>query len=202
MRDLAILLAAMLLAPSSAPPPVRYGGSSTIAETVLKRGVMEAFTARTGVPLQITDEAGTGRGLEALLEGKLDVAGAGRPLTAAEKRSGLVGALVALDAITVYVHRSNPVKDLTREQLRDVLSGRVSNWKAVGGRDVPIVPMVEPPGSRRATFALLHELVLEGAPLAPGARAIELIRDQLLEVSRTEGGISLASVGYLATVEP
>jgi phosphate transport system substrate-binding protein len=203
VRTLAFgLLAAVLSAPSSAPAQVRYGGSSTIAETILKRGVLESFTARGGVPVQIVDESGTGRGLEALLAGKIDVAGAGRPLTSAERRSGLVGTVIALDAVTVYVHRTNPVKDLTREQLRDVLSGKVGSWKAVGGRDVPIVPMVEPPGSQRATFALLRELVLGAAPIAPGARAIELIRDQLAEVARTEGGICLASVGYLATVEP
>jgi phosphate transport system substrate-binding protein len=196
------LLAAMLSAPPSAPAPIRYGGSSTIAETVLKRGVMESFTARTGVPVRIVDEAGTGRGLEALLAGKLDVAGAGRPLTSAERRAGLVATVIALDAVTIYVHRTNPVKDLTREQLRDVLSGKVGSWKAVGGRDVPIVPMVEPPGSQRGTFALLREIVLEGAPIAPVARAIELIRDQLAEVARTEGGICPASVGYFATVEP
>ncbi len=114
MRALAIGLAAVLSAPASAPAPVRYGGSSTIAETILKRGVIESFTARTGVPVQIVDESGTGRALEALAAGKLDVSGAGRNLTSAEKRAGLVGAVIALDAITVYVHRTNPVKDLSR----------------------------------------------------------------------------------------
>ncbi len=202
MRALAIGLAAVLSAPASAPAPVRYGGSSTIAETILKRGVIESFTARTGVPVQIVDESGTGRALEALAAGTLDVSGAGRNLTSAEKRAGLVGAVIALDAITVYVHRTNPVKDLSREQLRDLLSGKVTSWKAAGGRDLPVVPMVEPPGSQRATFALLRERVLEGAPVAPGARTLELIHDQLAEVARTEGGICLASVGFLATVEP
>jgi phosphate transport system substrate-binding protein len=192
----------------SAPPrqearaTIRYGGSSTIAETILQRGIAKGFQERSGLALRIVDVAGTGRGLEALAAGTLDVSGAGRALTSAERKAGLVGTVVAHDALAVYVHRTNPVKDLTVAQLRDVLAGKVTSWKQLGGRDVQIVPLTEPAASKRATVHLVEELVMKGAAFGPGARELELIAEQLAEVSRSEGAVCVASVGYLAVVEP
>ncbi|HEX9243797.1 MAG TPA: phosphate ABC transporter substrate-binding protein [Anaeromyxobacter sp.] len=205
MRALAIqILATVLTVPAAtlARETVRYGGSSTIAHTVLERGFLDAFRARTGVAVEIVDRSGTGRGLEALAAGRLDVTGAGRPLTAAERKAGLVGTVVAHDALSVYVNRTNPIKDLTRAQLREILSGKVTSWKQLGGRDVKIVLLVEPVASQRATVHLLRELVLEGGAFAPEARELELITDQLAVVSRTEAAVCVASVAYLGSVEP
>ena len=210
MRSLATSLVAAVLASSGpaatpaapAAPAIRYGGSSTIAHTVLQRGILQAFRERTGVDVRIVDVAGSGRGLEALAAGQLDVAGVGRPLDAAERIAGLVGTVVAHDALAIYVHRTNPVKDLSRAQLQEVFSGKVTSWKQLGGRNAPIVPLVEPVASRRATVQLVLERVMDGLPFAPGAQELELLADQLAAVARTEGAICVASVGYLATVEP
>jgi phosphate transport system substrate-binding protein len=198
------LLATVLTAPAATPEPatIRYGGSSTVAGTILQRGILQTFHDRTGIAVRIVDVAGSGRGLDALAAGELDVAGSGRSLTAAEKRAGLVGTLVALDALAVYVHRTNPVKDLGLAQLRNILSGRVTSWRQVGGRDVRILALTEPVRSQRATVHLVQERVLEGAAFGPGVREVELLADQLAAVAKTEGGVCLASVGYLATVEP
>lgn len=209
MRVLATVLAAVVLA-SAAPAPspprepavLRYGGSSTIARTVLQAGVAQAFEERTGVRVKILDVSGTGRGLDELAAGKLDVAGIGRLLTPDERKAGLVATPIAHDALAVYVHRTNPIRGLSREQLRDVLAGRVTSWKQVGGRDVRIVPIVEPIASGRATVQLTVERIMGDVPFAKDARLLELLDEQLAEVSRGEGAIAIASVGLLAVVEP
>jgi phosphate transport system substrate-binding protein len=198
------LVATVLTAPAAAPAPatIRYGGGVTVVETILQRGVGQAFKDRTGIAIQVVDRSGTGRGLDALLAGKVEVAGAGRPLTAAERNAGLVETVIGHDCLVMYVHRTNPVKDLDHAQLRDVLSGKVTSWKQLGGRDVKIVPFMQPVASRRAVVHLVQERVLGGGPFGPGVREVELIPDQLAAVAKTEGGICLASVGYLAAVEP
>jgi phosphate transport system substrate-binding protein len=199
----ACLLAAFLSAPlPGVAREVFYGGSSTVAATVLRGGVARGLEERTGIKVRVVDVSGTGKGLEALAQGKLDVSGAGRPLTDAEKRAGLVGTIVGHDALAVYVNRKNPLKDLREAQLRDILTGKARSWKELGGRDVAVVPLIEPVASGRATVSLLQELVLGGEPFAPEIRELDLLRDQLAEVARSEGAICVASVGFLASLEP
>jgi phosphate transport system substrate-binding protein len=198
MRTNALWLAALLLAPGVASAEVVYGGSSTVAE-VLRGGAATGFQAKGRAKLRIADAAGTGQGLRALAEGKIDLAGSGRVLDAAEKRSGLLGTVIGYDGLALYVHRSNPVTDLSRQQLKAIFTGKVRNWKEVGGRDVAIVPLVEPLASTRATVQLVRELVLEGAAFMPGIRELDQLKDQVSEVARSEGAVCFASVGFLAS---
>jgi phosphate transport system substrate-binding protein len=199
----ACLVTVSFFAPApGAAHEVLYGGSSTVAATVLRGGVARGLEERTGIKVLVVDVSGTGKGLEALAQGKLHVCGAGRPLSDAERRSGLVGTVVGHDALAVYVNRKNPVKDLSAEQLRDILAGKTRSWKELGGHDVAIVPLIEPVESGRATVSLLRELVLGGDPFAHGIREVDLLRDQIAEVSRSEGAVCVASVGFLASVEP
>ena len=146
MRPIAAcLVSASLAFPALAGAgEVRYGGSSTLAATIVQGGLAKSFAERTGVAVRVVDISGTGKGLAELAAGSLQVAGAGRPLSAAEKKAGLVGTVVGHDGLAVYVNRKNPVKDLTRGQLRDIYTGKATSWKELGGRDVRVVPLTEP----------------------------------------------------------
>jgi phosphate transport system substrate-binding protein len=190
---------AALLVPALGAAEVAYGGSSTIAETVIQGGGIEGCQTRTGVKVRVADTSGTGKGLKALAEGKLDVVGAGRALSADEKKAGLLGTIIGYDGLAVYVNKANGVKDLSKSQLKDIFTGKVKSWKELGGKDVPIVPMIEPVASKRATVQLLQEQILDGAPFAPGIKEMEQLPDQMAEVARQEGGICIASIGFLGT---
>ncbi len=194
---------ATLLAPltGAATEGVVYGGSSTLAETVLQGGAIRAFENKTGIKFTVADVSGTGKGIKALADGKLNLVGAGRTLEPAEKKSGLLGTIVGYDGLAVYVNKANGVKSLTKTQLKEIFTGKVKSWKEVGGADVPVVPMIEPVASKRATVALFQELVLDGAPYA-GVREMEQLHDQLAEASRNKGGIAIASIGFLPSVDP
>jgi phosphate transport system substrate-binding protein len=203
MRIAKLLLSLALTAPALAGAgDVLYGGSSTLAETVLQGGVVQGFRAKSGVTVQIVDVSGTGKGLKSLAEGKLNVVGAGRTLTADEKKAGLLGTIVGYDGLAVFVNKANPVKDLSKEQLKDLYTGKVKSWKELGGKDVKIVPMVEPIASKRATVQTVQELVLDGAPFVGGIKEVDQLRDQLAEVARTEGAICVASIGFLQSSPP
>ena len=88
---------------------------------------------------------GSGTGIAALINNSVDIANASRRIKEEEiadaEANGVtpVEFIVARDAIGVIVHPSNPVSQLTRQQLSDIYSGKISNWKELGGEDRPIV---------------------------------------------------------------
>jgi phosphate transport system substrate-binding protein len=189
-----------LLLPMSGAADVTYGGSSTLHDTVLQGGVLQGFQAKTGVKVVIGDISGTGKGLKALAEGKLSIAGAGRTLTLDERKAGLLGTIVAYDGLALFVNRANPVKSLSRDQLKAIYTGKTRSWKEVGGKDLAITPIIEPLSSKRATVQLIQELVLDGAPFLTGIREMEQLHDQVVEVSKSPGAFCVASVGFLSNV--
>src|SRR4051794_6730798 len=103
MRKTSRWVAALLLVPGIASAEVMYGGSSTLAETVLQGGAIKGFESKTGSKLHVADVSGTGKGLKSLTEGKLNVVGAGRVLTAEEKKAGLLGTIVGYDGLALFV---------------------------------------------------------------------------------------------------
>lgn len=157
---------------------------STSMETfvsALAEGYMEIHPDVT-VTAEFT---GSGAGIQALLGGTADIGISSRNLSSAEKESGAVENVAALDGIVVCVGSANPVTNLTRQQLIDIYTGAVTNWSQVGGEDFPIVVVGREAGSgTRSAFeemlgiknvcAYANELDSTGAVMAkvisiPGA---------------------------------
>nr|MBC7245024.1 PstS family phosphate ABC transporter substrate-binding protein [Chloroflexota bacterium] len=88
---------------------------------------------------------GSGTGIAAMINGMVDIANASREMKpeeiAAAKANGInpVEFTVARDAIAVVVHPSNPVQQLTLQQISDIYTGKITNWRQVGGENRPIV---------------------------------------------------------------
>jgi len=88
---------------------------------------------------------GSGTGLAALVNGTVDIANASRQIKAEEvaqaQANGIqpVEHIIARDAIAVIVNPENSVSELTLQQISDIYSGQINNWKEVGGDDRPIV---------------------------------------------------------------
>ncbi len=88
---------------------------------------------------------GSGTGIAALINGTVAIANASRQIKAEEieeaKANGgnPIEFVVARDAIAVVVNAANPVSQLTLQQVSDIYSGKINNWKEVGGEDRPIV---------------------------------------------------------------
>ena len=68
---------------------------------------------------------------------------------------------VAHDALAVILHGDNPVDDLTVGQLKDIYTGKITNWREVGGADMAIRPLVRDRNS--GTYEVFEEMVLDGA---------------------------------------
>lgn len=88
---------------------------------------------------------GSGTGIAALINGTVDIANASRsikPEEAEEAKANGIEAIeftVARDAIAIIVHPRNPVNQLTLQQISDIYSGKINNWREVGGDNRPIV---------------------------------------------------------------
>lgn len=110
---------------------------------------------------------GSGTGIAALINGTVDIANASRAIKPEEiaeaEANGVtpVEHVVARDAIAVIVHPSNPVSQLTLQQISDIYSGKITNWKEVGGEDRPIVLLSRETNSGTHVF-FLEEVLRQG----------------------------------------
>jgi phosphate transport system substrate-binding protein len=186
---------------AAAADELSYSGSSTIGMGILDTGATKAFERQSGIAFKSVDQPGSGKGIQALLDGKVTLAGASRALKAEEKRQKLLGTAVGYDAIAVFVHRNNPVKDLTKEQLKGILTGRIKNWKEVGGKNAPIRPNTEIAGEQRATMLAFQEMAMDNAAYGSGFKEIDFPRDQIVDVAKNENSICSVSYGLLASVD-
>lgn len=124
---------------------LRYAGATTLQRFFMP-GVASLFTSDTAIQVHI-EGGNTGPGISALLNGEVDMAGAGRLLTEAEKSKGLVEHFLGWDVLAIVLHEKNPVENLTFNQLQGIFSGEISNWQEVSGFDKPIVVVTSPQGS-------------------------------------------------------
>ena len=155
----------------SAPPPgsapqaaIENKGSDTMVNLALAWA--EAYGgAHAEVRLSVTG-GGSGTGLAALINGTVDIANASRAIKQEEKEKAQANGIepvefvVARDAIAVIVNPENPVNQLTLPQLSDVYSGKITNWREVGGEDRPIVLLSRETNSGTHVYFLEHVLRL------------------------------------------
>ena len=137
-------------------------GSDTLVNLALAWA--EAWmAAHPEVRISVTG-GGSGTGIAALAAGTVDIANASRAMSTGEietaRANGIepVRHVVALDAIAVVAHPSNPVSRLTLEQVADAYTGRVARWTVVGGEDRPIVLLSRE--SNSGTYVYFLERVL------------------------------------------
>ena len=117
------------------------------SDTCLPLTQLEAETYMKSYPsskITVTG-GGSGVGISALMDGTTDIAMTSRKMKFDEKmklqqaKKTPKEVVVAYDALAVVVNPANKVTDLTREQLEDIFTGKIKNWKEVGGEDMKIV---------------------------------------------------------------
>jgi len=174
-----------------------YSGSSTIGMGILEAGAQKAYEEKTGKKFTLVEMPGSGKGLQTLLDGKVTIAGASRALKKEEKKQNLVGTVIGYDAIAIFVNANNPVQDLSKEQLKGIFTGRIRNWREVGGNDASIEPNTEIAGAKRATMLEFQEMIMDNAPYGEGFRQIDFPRDQIIETAKNKNSICTVSRGLL-----
>ncbi len=170
---------------------IRYDGATTIGLHLLPD--LLPLYERAGHGVSHVGERGTNRGLDAVRAGEVDVAGVMREISGSERAEPLRWALIGYDALGVFVHAANPVRSLTRAQLKGIFTGTLRRWSAVGGSDAEIVLFTELRSGGRGTVVEFRRLALDGADYGAG-RELEDAPDCLREVAADPGGITVASM--------
>ena len=135
-------------------------GSDTIVNLALAWA--EAYQGVKSEVRVSVSGGGSGTGLAALINGTTDIANASRKITPEEiSDAGKNGIQpheieIARDAIAVIVHPANPVQRLTLPQISDIYSGKITNWREVGGEDRPIVLLSRESNSGTHVFFLAN----------------------------------------------
>ncbi|WP_205503793.1 phosphate ABC transporter substrate-binding protein [Rufibacter psychrotolerans] len=183
---------------SSGAAAVTIKGSDTVLP--LAQQEAERFMAKNpGASITVVG-GGTGVGLSALQEGTTDIAMASRELKTEEKlklkgaKKDVKEALIAYDALSVIVHPNNPVTQLTREQLEGIFTGKIANWKEVGGNDEKIVAYSRETSS--GTYEFFREHVLDKKNYANGILMMPATGSIVQSVGQTQGAIGYVGLAY------
>ncbi len=200
----ASLLALLAASPSHAGRPVTVKGSDTMV--ILGQRWAEAFMNQHAGQVVMVTGGGSGTGIAALINGTTDVCQASRPMKPDEKlklrdRFQTMGVEipVAKDGLSIYLHESNPVKDLTIEQLRGIYMGTITNWKQVGGRDATIVLYSRENNS--GTYVFFKDNVLGGRDFSPRAQTLPGTAAVVNAVAKDPNGIGYGGHAYTKGVK-
>jgi phosphate transport system substrate-binding protein len=158
---------------------------------------------RSNAEIKISVSAqGSNTGIKALLEQTADIASSSRYLKtseieqAAAQGISLVPFQIAYDCILPIVHHSNPLKDISSQQLKAIYSGKIRNWKDLGGKDLAIKAISRVPSS--GTFGVWDVMIMQGEEINV-TEAMQITTDEVVHaVSKSPAAIGYISLGYLA----
>ena len=194
-----VCMAALVLPLVFAANAQKIKGSDTVLP--LSQQEAESFMkAQPSARVTVTG-GGTGVGISALLEGSTDIAQASRKIKFDERQKlkeqgkTVKEVIVAYDALAVIVHTDNKVNKLTRKQLEDIFTGKITNWKALGGADMKIIPYARETSS--GTYEFFKESVLRNRNYMNGMMSMPATGVIVQSISQTRGGIAYIGFAYL-----
>jgi phosphate transport system substrate-binding protein len=172
-------------APEGPAQTIENKGSDTLVNLALA-WAEEYMREHPEVRISVTG-GGSGTGIASLMNGTVDIANASREMKPEEikaaKANGIlpVELVVARDAIAVVANPSNPVNGLTMQQISDIYTGKITNWREVGGEDRPIVLLSRE--SNSGTYVYLLENVIRMG----NSKSNELFSPDTLLMPSSEG---------------
>ncbi len=175
-------------------------GSTTVQKRVIEPsadGIKEA----TGIELKVRG-INSGKGFAELMKGKVVSSVSSSPIKGLLEGAGVPDDgtyqehIIISDVIVPIVHKSNPVNELTWQQLSDINTGKITNWKEVGGSDQKIVVVTSQPTA--ATRKVFQKKVMKKAPYVGGVREVKSTRQEVGLVGKFKGGIGAVSEGFVA----
>ena len=199
MRTFARAIATALILSSSpviSAQAVKVKGSDTLLP--LAQHWAQAYEKKNAGAHLVVSGGGSALGIAALLKGETDVAESSRPLNDTEKeqfnKQGKtpVDVVVAIDAVEILVNPANAVSALTREQVKGIFTGTITNWKEAGGPDAKINVYGRDHSS--GTHAFLQEHVLHGNPYATGITEFPANAAMIAAVLKDKDGICYAGL--------
>jgi phosphate transport system substrate-binding protein len=199
IKALFLALAVLLPAGLAQAGTVTVKGSDTMV--ILGQRWAEEYMKKHGdTSIQVTG-GGSGTGISALINGTTDICQSSRAMKPAEKeklreRYSTVGIEipVAKDGLAIYVHANNPMTEISMAQLKAIFSGKVQNWKDIGGPDKRLIVYSRENSS--GTYVFFKEHVLEGADFGVRVQTMPGTASVVNAVSKEVSGIGYGGAAY------
>ena len=183
---------------------IRITGSDTMLE-LTKNLADEYMKEHPGISIYVNG-GGTAVGISAMIEGNADICTASRNLRPGEAKLlaeyyGSVGMvfLIAKDALSIYVNKANPVKDISLSNLNKIFSGELTDWKYIGGLDTIITTVIRNPNS--GTYLYFKEHVLEGGEYDSHSITKPTTKDIMKYVSENVNAIGYGGMGFKENID-
>ncbi len=171
----------------------RYAGATTLQQDFM-RAASHRFATVHDVRFEL-EGGSSNAGIKALSTGAIDLAGSGRFLTAQEKRAGLVEHLIGWDPLVVVVHVTNPIENVSSEDLRRMILGTVINWNQIGGRDLPLLQVAAPQGS--GVHEAVKQFLFSGQQISSRAIVSPVVADADKNVTLLPAGFTVTSMSMV-----
>lgn len=149
---------------------------------------------------------GSGTGIAALLNGTTDICQSSRPIRERERAAfrakhgrDLVEVKVALDAIGVYVHADNPMQAISLDEVRDIYTGRITDWADVGGARGKIILYSRENNS--GTYEYFKEQALRNGDFAPRTQTLSGNSAVINAISHDRNGIGYGGIAFAKGVK-
>jgi len=178
-------------------------GSDTLLEMVTAEAAAY-MKQNSGATIQVTG-GGSGVGIAAIINGSTDIADASRPMKKKERKriekngTKVFEVAIALDGISLYMHPDNPVNDLSTAQLKDIYTGKINNWKQVGGNDAKIIRYSRENSS--GTYAFFKKHVLKKQNYAVDCQNMPGTASVVNAVSKDKNAIGYGGLSYAEGVK-
>ncbi|MFQ3574314.1 MAG: phosphate ABC transporter substrate-binding protein [Thermodesulfovibrionales bacterium] len=184
--------------------PLTIKGSDTMV--ILNQRWAEHWMKKTpNKRVQVTG-GGSGTGIAALINGTTDIAASSRTLKDIEIKkvhsrfqSTVIEIANSKDGIGVYISEANPVKELTLDQIKDIFTGKINNWKEVGGKDAKIIRYSRE--SNSGTYLFFKENVLKRLDYAADSQNMPGTAAVINAVSKDPNGIGYGGAAYASGVK-
>ncbi|HEY8910809.1 MAG TPA: phosphate ABC transporter substrate-binding protein [Desulfosporosinus sp.] len=167
---------------------------STALQPLVKLAADDFMAKNAGVQVNLSG-GGSMTGLNNVASGAVEIGNSDVVVTPELKDKGLVDHEVAVAPFLNIVNKDVTVEDLTKAQLVDIYTGKITNWKDVGGKDekISIIGRAKSSGTR----ATIVRIVLDGKEFTDAAAAQDSNGNVLTGVSQTPGAIGYIDAAYL-----
>lgn len=178
---------------------IEVRGSDTIVH--LGQAWAEAYMDAHPHALISVTGGGSGTGIAAIINGTAHIAESSRAITPFERALAEARGvdvrefIVARDALVIAVHRDNPVRRLTTEQLKDVFTGRIRHWGELGWEEGGPISVYSRQ-SNSGTYVYFNTTVMDGEDWAPGTRFLSGSASINEALRSDRSGIGYFGVGY------
>jgi phosphate transport system substrate-binding protein len=199
IQKLALGVTSLALAASAHAGKITVKGSDTLV-VLAQKWAENYMSEHKDTVIQVTG-GGSGTGFAALQNKSTDLCNASRKIKPAEQANCIKAFgkrpteyKVCLDGLSVYVSADNKLKELTVAQVADIFTGKIRNWKEVGGEDAPITLYSRENSS--GTYEFFKENVLQGKDFAANAQTMPGTAAVLQAVAKDKNGIGYGGAAY------